>query len=262
MNPMPRSSTVDPIAEALVALVARAGSGVVVDVGGGSGTRAVPLALLGCTVVVVDSSIDALAILGRRAADAGVAGRVTGRQADAAALATVVPPGSADLVLCHHLLETVDDAAATVAGITAALKPGGIASVLVAGRYAAVLAQAAVGRFGDAAAILADPDGRFGAQDLLRRRFDVDGLDLLLREGGLHTESITGLGVLSAVPMGGHRPGRPGPGAPTGPRAPSASGTPGGPLEPPVAELEAQLSRHHALREIATDLHAVASRAG
>lgn len=256
MNARPRSATVDPIADALVALADRAGSGVVVDVGGGSGTRAVPLARLGWTVVVVDSSIDALAILGRRAADAGVADRVTGRQADAAALATVVPPGSADLVLCHHLLETVDDPAATVAGITATLKPGGVASVLVAGRYAAVLAQAAAGRFGDAAAILVDPDGRFGALDPLRRRFDVDGLELLLRDGGLHTESITGMGVLSGLPASGHRPGRPGTGAPSGGRPT------GGPLEPPVADLEAQLSRHHALREIATDLHAVASRAG
>lgn len=256
MTAMPRSAPVDPIADALVALAARAGSGVVIDVGGGSGTRAVPLARLGCTVVVIDSSIDALAILGRRAADAGVAGRVTGRQADAAALATVVPPGSADLVLCHHLLETVEDPAATVAGITAALKPGGIASVLVAGRYAAVLAQAAAGRFGDASAILADPDGRFSAQDPLRRRFDVAGLELLLHDGGLHTESVTGMGVLSGLPVGGHRPGRPGSPAPTGPRAP------GGQLEPPVAELEAQLSRHQALREIATDLHAVASKTG
>ncbi len=258
MNAMPRRATVDPIAEALIELAARAGFGVVIDVGGGSGTRAVPLARLGCTVVVVDSSIDALAILGRRAADAGVADRVAGRQADAAALATVVPAGSADLVLCHHLLETVDDPAATVAGIAAALKPGGIASVLVAGRFAAVLAHAAAGRFGDASAMLTDPDGRFGAQDPLRRRFDVAALERLLHDGGLQTEVVSGVGVLSGLPIGSHRPGsRPGPVVASGQsRAQEA------PLEPPVAELEAQLSGHRQLREIATDLHAVASRTG
>jgi S-adenosylmethionine-dependent methyltransferase len=258
MNAMPRSATVDPIADVLVELAARTGSGVVIDVGGGSGTSAVPLARLGCTVVVVDSSIDALAILGRRAADAGVADRVTGLQADAAALDTVVPAGSADLVLCHHLLETVDDPAATVAGITAVLKPGGIASVLVAGRYAAVLAQAAAGRFGDASAMLADPDGRFGNQDPLRRRFDVAGLEQLLAGGGLQTEVVIGVGVLSGLPMGGHRSGgRPGQG-----NAAGQSRAPGAALEPPVADLEAQLSQHRQLREIATDLHAVASRTG
>lgn len=257
MTAMPRSATVDPVAEALVELAARAGYGVVIDVGGGSGTRAVPLARLGCTVVVVDSSIDALAILGRRAADAGVADRVTGRQADAAALGAVVAAGSADLVLCHHLLETVEDPRATVAGITAALRPGGIASVLVAGRYAAVLAQAAAGRYGDASAILADPDGRFSAQDPLRRRYDVAGLEQLLRDGGLDIEVVLGMGVLSGLP-GGHRPGgRPAPASPS--PQPRASGAP---LEPPMADLEAQLSQHLRLREIAADLHAIASRAG
>ena len=255
MNTMPHSATVDPIAATLVELAARARSGLVIDVGGGSGTRAVPLARLGCTVVVVDSSIDALAILGRRASDAGVADRVTGRQADAGALATVVPAGTADLVVCHHLLETVDDPVATVAGITAALKPGGIASVLVAGRYAAVLAQAAAGRFGDASAMLTDPAGRFGANDPLRRRFDVAGLEQLLRDGGLETEVVVGVGVLSGLPPVGHRPGaRP---APSGPSESSTA-----PLEPPPADLELQLSRHTQLREIATDLHAVASRTG
>ena len=258
MNAMPRSAPADPIADALVELAARAGSGVVLDVGGGSGTRAVPLARLGCTVVVVDSSIDALAILGRRATDAGVADRITGRQADAAALATVVAPGSADLVLCHHLLETVEDPVATVAGITAALKPGGIASVLVAGRFAAVLAQAAAGRFAEASAMLADPEGRFGELDPLRRRFDVAGLEQLLQGGGLSTEIVTGVGVLSGLPSSGHRPGgRPAPA--TGSGQPRAFGSP---LEPPVAALEAQLSQHRQLREIATDLHAVASRTG
>lgn len=258
MSAMPRSATVDPVADVLAHLATRAHSGVVIDVGGGSGTRAVPLARLGCTVVVVDASIDALAILGRRAADAGVADRVTGRQADAAALGTVVDAGTADLVLCHHLLETVEDPLATVAGITAVLKPGGLASVLVAGRYAAVLAQAAAGRFGEASAILADPQGRFGLRDPLRRRFDVAGLEQLLQDGGLETEVIAGVGVLSGLPIGGHRPaGRPGPALASGqPRSPTAL------LEPPIDDLEAQLSHHRQLREIATDLHAVASRAG
>lgn len=258
MTVMPRSATVDPVADALVQLAARARSGLVIDVGGGSGTRAVPLALLGCTVVVVDSSIDALAILGRRAADAGMADRVTGRQADAAALGTVVEPGTADLVLCHHLLETVDDPSATVAAITAVLKPGGLASVLVAGRYAAVLAQAAAGRFGEASAILGDPEGRFGSHDPLRRRFDVAGLEQLLQDGGLDTEVVAGVGVLSGLPIGGHRPaGRTGGALASGQPRPHTA-----PLEPPVADLEAQLSHHRQLREIATDLHAVASRAG
>ena len=250
MNTVARGTAADPVADALVQLAARIGAGVVLDVGGGSGTRAVPLARLGCTVVVVDSSIDALAILGRRAADAGVADRVTGLQADAVALSTVVSPGTADLVLCHHLLETVDDPSAVVAGIAAALKAGGLASVLVAGRFAAVLAHAAAGRFVNASAILADPDGRFGPDDPLARRFDITGLQSLLTRGGLEVEAATGIGVVSHLLSSGSR---------SGVARQDAERPSGGPdVEPRLAQLEAQLAGHHPLREIATDLHVVA----
>lgn len=232
-----RITTPDPVGATLVELAGRVPSAVVIDIGGGSGTRAVPLARLGCTVLVVDSSIDALAILRRRAADSGVADRITAVQADAVALAGAVPPGAADLVLCHHLLETVEDPAATVAGIAAALKPDGQASILVAGRFAAVLAQAVAGRYSDAAAILEDADGRFGPHDPLLRRFDLDRLTALLADAGLEIVSIAGVGVVSGLIPGAIRP--------TGHEASRLSG------------LENDMGGHPQLREIAADLHAI-----
>jgi len=243
MNAISRTAISDVVGDALVQLAGLAPGAVVIDVGGGSGTRAVPLAKLGCTVLVVDSSIDALAILRRRAVDAGVADRITAIQADAAMLQSAVPLGQADLVLCHHLLETVEDPTATLAGIAAALKPNGHASVLVAGRLAAVLAQALAGRFEAAASILADPDGRFGRDDPLRRRFDVAGLQTLLAQAGLKVESTTGIGVVSGLIPGGVRP-------------TSLAD------EPRLAELEHTMSDDQHLREIAADLHAVARPAG
>ncbi|HZM80353.1 MAG TPA: methyltransferase domain-containing protein, partial [Candidatus Limnocylindrales bacterium] len=89
----------------------------VVDVGGGTGGFAVPLAESGHTVTVVDPSPDALAALLRRAADAGVADRVHGLQGDADSLATLVSPGEADLVLCHAVLELADDPASVAAAL-------------------------------------------------------------------------------------------------------------------------------------------------
>ena len=255
-------AALDPVDAALIGLVRRVSSAAVVDVGGGSCTRAVPLARLGCSVLVIDSSIDALAMLGRRAADAGVADRITAIQGDAAALALSAPQGRADLVLCHHLLETVDDPAVVVAGIAGVLKPTGIVSVLAAGRLGAVLAQAVAGRFSDAAAILADPDGRYGSTDPLRRRFDVAGLRSLLDRGDLSIESITGFGVVAPLVPGGTRPGtKPGGARPGLP--PSDPGRSAGPVdELRLAELETDLGGHHQLREIAADLHAVARRSG
>ena len=151
--------------------------------------------LPGCRVTVIDSSVDALAILHRRAQDAGVQRRVAGVQADAESLATVVTAGSADLVLCHQLLEEVDDPAGVAAAFTAAVRPGGYVSVLTAGRLGAVLGQTLAGRFAEARAMLSDPDGRFSATDPLRRRYDVAGIGRIAVRRRLDVESVTGVGV-------------------------------------------------------------------
>jgi SAM-dependent methyltransferase len=152
----------------------------VVDLGGGTGGFAVPLAGLGHRVTVVDPSPDALAALQRRAAEAGVAGQVRALQGDAAALAEVVPAASTDLVLCHGVLEYVDEPTAAAAAALTALRPGGVASLLVAQRLGAVLARALAGRFDDARNLIDDPDGRVGVTDPLPRRFDRESLLALL----------------------------------------------------------------------------------
>ncbi len=232
----------DAVDRVLAGLIDRAAQPpAVLDVGGGSGTRAVPLAARGCTVTVVDSSIDALAMLRRRAADARVSERVVAIQADADSLDSVVGADSADLVLCHHLLESVDVPAATVRGLARAVRPGGLLSVLVTGRYAAVLNRVAAGRYAEAAAMQADPDGRAGRHDPLQRRFDVATVSGLLADAGLEVDSVTGLGVITALG-----------------RAEGASGTPGS--DEMVVALEAVLAGDPVLRELATDLHVLARR--
>src|SRR5258706_15188171 len=79
-----------------------------VDVGGGTGGFAVPLAQAGHDITVVDPSPDALAALNRRAAEAGVAERIHGIQGDTDSLLDLVGAGDADVVLCHSVLEIVD----------------------------------------------------------------------------------------------------------------------------------------------------------
>jgi SAM-dependent methyltransferase len=214
----------------------------VLDVGGGSGAWAVPLARLGCTVTVVDNSPNALAALHRRARDAGVHELVTAVQGDVDALAEVVPAGGADLVLGHGLLEVVDDAAAAVSALATATAAGGAVSVLVTGRYAAVLARALTGKLAEARALLIDPDGRLGPEDALRRRLDAGALRALLETTGtLRMEVLQGDGVLDSWIPGSVRDG--------GPAAARE-----------VAELENLVAAAAPLLDVAARLHALARR--
>jgi len=215
----------------------------VLDVGGGSGAWAVPLAGLGCAVTVVDSSPNALAALQRRARDAGVHHLVSAVQGDADALGDVVPAGSADLVLGHGLLEIVDDPARAVAALAAAAGIGAAVSVLTAGRYAAVLSRTLAGRLADARILLTDPDGRFGPDDALRRRLGADALQALLENGGLRVEVLQGDGVLEGWVPGATRDG-----------SPSATRA--------VAELEELATGVTPLRDVAARLHALARHTG
>jgi SAM-dependent methyltransferase len=210
----------------------------VLDVGGGSGTLAVPLAAAGCTVTVVDPSPNALATLHRRAAEAGVSDRITAVQGDADALRELVAPGAADLALAHGLLEVVEDPKNTVAAIAEALAPGGAVSVVVANRHAAVLHRAIAGRLADARALLDDPAGQLPGESLLRR-FDTDTLRRLLTDAGLIVELVQGSGVLTDL-------------------------VPGSVLEldpGALADLELRVATLAPLRDVATRLHAVARTA-
>jgi S-adenosylmethionine-dependent methyltransferase len=172
------------------------------DVGGGTGGFAVPLALAGHTVTVVDASPDALAALTRRAAEAGVGERVRALQGDGDGLAELVAPESVDLVLCHSLLEVVDDPHKVVAALAGTMRPGGAASVVVANRAAAVLARAIGGHLAAAPMLLASPDGRADLRDRLRRRYSADTATALLDECGLAVEQVHGVRVVADLVPG------------------------------------------------------------
>ncbi|WP_207783960.1 methyltransferase domain-containing protein [Micromonospora globispora] len=210
----------------------------VLDIGGGTGGFAVPLAEAGHWVTVVDASPDALAALTRRAAEAGVADRVRAVQGDGDALAGLVEPASVDLVLCHSVLEVVDEPASVMSALVGALRRGGAASILVAGRAAAVLSRAMNGHLDVAAALAADPDGTAGPRDTLRRRYDVDTAAALLTTAGLTVEEIHGVRVLADLLP-----------------AAVADGQPAA-----LVELERALAARSPYRDVAAQLHLFARR--
>jgi len=172
----------------------------VLDVGGGSGIFAVPLARLGHEVTVVDPSADALATLGRRADNAGVGDGVRGVQGDGDLLHEVLPTlgdGGYDLALCHSVLEVVDDPAVTLREIAGALRPGGQVSVATVNRAGAVLARALSGHPVEALALLEDRDPAPGRARPARRRFAPGQLLALVEQAGLHADSWRGVSVVA-----------------------------------------------------------------
>jgi SAM-dependent methyltransferase len=213
----------------------------VVDAGGGTGGFAVPLAEAGCSVTVVDPSPDSLAALSRRADERGLAARVRGLQGDLDDLPSLVAPASADLVLCHSVLQVVDDPAGALVAVAGILRPGGRLSLLVGNRDAVVLARALAGRPDEAAHALTDPAGRWGAGDGVPRRWTPDTITELVASAGLVVEQLHGVRVVADL-------------------IPSAALDlePGAPAA--LLALERALADRPPFRDLATSLHVLAVR--
>jgi S-adenosylmethionine-dependent methyltransferase len=214
----------------------------VLDAGGGSGGFAVPLAEAGHRVVVVDPSPDALAALSRRAHERGVSDRVRAVQGDVTDLPSLAElADGVDVVLCHSVLEVVDDPAAALAAVAGCLREGGRLSLLAPGRAAAVLARALAGRPDEAAHVLSDPAGRWGPSDGTSRRWEPAQLSELVAAAGLVVEQVHGVRVVADL-------------------VPSAVLD----LEPGAAAallaLERALSDRPPFRDLATLLHVLARR--
>jgi S-adenosylmethionine-dependent methyltransferase len=232
----PRTAVVWAVLNAELARREDAGGGPVhvVDAGGGTGGFAVPLAETGHLVTVVDPSPDALAALARRAAEHGVADRITAFQGDADDLPSLVEPGTADIVLCHSVLEVVDDPARTIGAVAAALRPGGCASVLVANRAAAVLARALAGHFTQALdGLVSDGTGP--------RRFDLETLAALCTSAGLTPERSHGVRVVADLVPGAVVDVEPG-------------------AVEALVNLELAMAERPPYRDVATQLHMLARR--
>ncbi|AYY12833.1 methyltransferase domain-containing protein [Actinobacteria bacterium YIM 96077] len=174
----------------------------IVDVGGGSGTLAVPLAADGHAVTVVDPSPNALATLRQRAREAGVTEQITPIQGDAAGLRSAVPRASVDVVVCHGVLEVVDEPQTALTGMVDCLRPGAIVSIVAAQRSAAVIGKALAGHLEAACRLLEDPEGRWGSTDPLPRRFTEAGLRKLVDEAGLTVDAVHGVRMFSELVPG------------------------------------------------------------
>jgi len=169
------------------------------DIGGGTGATAVRLARLGLHVTLLDPSVPMLDLAMRTARDAGVTERIALIHGDASQLANLFHAESFDVILCHNILEYVDDPGAVLRSAARILRdPSSIISVLVRNQAGEVL-KAAI-QDGDLAATEHNLTAEWGRESLYGggvRLFTAESLQAMLLESSLTVTAERGIRVMS-----------------------------------------------------------------
>ena len=169
------------------------------DVGGGTGATAVRLARLGSQVTLLDSSPAMLDIAQRAAREAGVTEKIALQHGDAHQLADLFHAASFDVILCHNVLEYIDDPIAVLRGAARALRDSSaMLSVLVRNRAGEVFK--AVIEAGDLAVAERNLTAEWGQESLYGGRvrlFTPESLQAMLKAASLAVIAERGVRVLA-----------------------------------------------------------------
>jgi S-adenosylmethionine-dependent methyltransferase len=169
------------------------------DLGGGTGAMAVLLAGHGFDVVLMDSSTAMLALAEQAARAVGVSSRISLRRASAAELPNEFPAACFDVIVCHNLLEYVEDPGGILRAMGRALKGNGaVTSILVRNRAGEVL-KAGI-KSGDLALAEANLTAEWATESLYGenvRLFDASDLRRCLREAALDVMAERGVRVIA-----------------------------------------------------------------
>jgi SAM-dependent methyltransferase len=169
-----------------------------VDVGGGAGHQALPLARSGYRVTVVEPSAGML----DRAREL-----LAGESADVRARVTLVQAGGEDAVaavdrrrfaavLCHGVIQYVDDPAPLVASLAELADDGAPVSVVAKNQVGNVMAPALAGRWADALAAFR-ADRHTCGLGVEARGDTVDGLTAALADQGVDPVRWYGVGFFT-----------------------------------------------------------------
>ena len=169
------------------------------DLGCGTGATAVRLARLGIQVTLVDSSPAMLDIAKGAAQAAGVADKVVPQLGDVTQLTNVLHNALFDVILCHNVLEYLDDPMTVLCGVARALRDSSaLLSVLVRNRAGEVF-KAAI-QAGDLAVAENNLTAEWGQESLYGGRvrlFTPDSLQAMLKAASVAVIAERGVRVLA-----------------------------------------------------------------
>jgi S-adenosylmethionine-dependent methyltransferase len=169
------------------------------DLGCGTGVTAVRLARLGIHVTLLDSSPAMLDIAKRTTEEVGVTDKVELQEGDATQLAKLFDIRSFDVIVCHNLLEYLDDPGAVLCGAVRVMRDrSAILSVLVRNQAGEVL-KAALQK-GDLAAADQNLTAEWGQESLYGGRvrfFTPETLEAALNDASLLINTRRGVRVIA-----------------------------------------------------------------
>ena len=169
------------------------------DIGCGTAATALSLARLGFHVTLLDSSPAMLDLARRAASSAGTTDGVAFYLGDAAQLSALLPDLSFDVVLCHNLLEYLDDPDSVLRAAARALRDDSAILSIVVRNQAGEVLKAAI-QEGDLAAAEKNLTAQWGAESLYGgavRLFTPAGLNAMLNAASLSLVAQRGIRVLS-----------------------------------------------------------------
>jgi 2-polyprenyl-3-methyl-5-hydroxy-6-metoxy-1,4-benzoquinol methylase len=165
----------------------------ILDVGGGTGAFAIPLAHLGHRVTVLDQSAEWLDRARSSAAAAEVEVDLVNLSLDALADADL---GSFDAILCHAVLMYVEASMEALASLRAMAAPGAVLSLLEKNRDGIALRPGLRGDYAEAHRLLTERESIRGL-GVANRAYSVGEWLAILRETGWSVEDWAGVRLFS-----------------------------------------------------------------
>ena len=168
------------------------------DIGSGTGAMAVRLAGLGVHVTLLDSSPEMLDLANHAAREVGVAASIALREGDASQASNFFSGEFFDVILCHNVLEFVDDPGAVLRSASQVMRASSLLSVLVRTQAGEVW-KAAI-QAGDLAGAGRNLAAEWGCESLFGgkvRLFTAESLNAMLRQASLTSTATRGVRVIS-----------------------------------------------------------------
>jgi len=169
------------------------------DVGCGTGAVGLRLAQVGFHVTLLDASQQMLDFANRAACATKVSERIVLTRGEAAELGDLFEVESFDVILCHNILEFVDDPCTVLSNAASLLRePTSVISVLVRNQPGEVLKAALLN--GDLAAAERNLTAEWGDESLYGGRvrlFTADSLKTMLEAASLSVAAMRGVRVVA-----------------------------------------------------------------